>query len=232
MTVAALIVAGGTGSRMGAAVPKQYLRIGGRAIIRHALEAFLSHPRLDVVQAVIGEGHGEMFAEAVMGLKMPMPARGGATRQLSVLNGLEALARREMGAPSVVMIHDAARPFISHELINRLLDDLGMHEGVIPALPVVDTIKQVDGDGLITATIPRHSLRAAQTPQTFYLPPILSAHRQAKEAGDIDLTDDAAVAERAGFEVAVTEGDPLNRKITTADDLTWAEDVLKRGKEA
>ncbi len=233
MTIAALIVAGGTGSRMGADVPKQYLDIGGKAVIRRTLEAFLEHPRVDVVQAVIGEGHGEMFANAVMGLKMPMPVTGGETRQLSVLNGLEALARREMGAPSVVMIHDAARPFVSAALIDRLLDELGQHEGIIPALPVTDTIKRVDEDGIITGTLPRAELRAAQTPQTFYLAPILAAHRQARDEGRTDMTDDAAVAEAAGFEVAVCEGEADNRKITTMHDLEWARELAgKRGAGA
>ncbi len=227
MTTAALIVAGGTGSRMGADVPKQYLELGGRAVIRHAVEAFLNHPRIDLVQVVIGEGHGEMFARAVRGLKMPMPVFGGETRQLSVRNGLEALARRERGAPGVVMIHDAARPFVSAALIDRLLDGLGMHEGVIPALPVVDTIKRVDAEGVIVETVPREALRAAQTPQTFYLAPILAAHRQAQDAGNTELTDDAAVAEAAGFEVAVVEGDAENRKITTAADLDWARRLLE-----
>ncbi len=227
MTVAALVVAGGSGTRMGGDIPKQYLQLGGRAVIRHTLEAFLAHPRIDAVQVVIGEKHGEMFADAVQGLRMPMPVTGGPTRQLSVLNGLEALARREMGAPDIVLIHDAARPFVSAELIDRLLDGLGMHEGVIPALPVVDTIKRVDDEGIIVETIPRSTLRAAQTPQTFYLAPILAAHRQARDAGETDLTDDAAVAERAGFEVAIVEGDPLNRKITTPHDLEWAEARLE-----
>jgi len=227
MTVAALVVAGGSGTRMGGEIPKQYLRLGGRAVIRHALEAFLDHPGVDVVQAVIGETHGELFADAVEGLRMPMPVVGGPTRQLSVLNGLEALARREMGAPDIVLIHDAARPFVSAELIDRLLEALGMHEGVIPALPVVDTIKRVDEDGIIVETVPRNALRAAQTPQTFYLAPILAAHRQARDEGETDLTDDAAVAERAGFEVAVVEGDPANRKITTPHDLEWAEERLE-----
>jgi len=227
MTVAALIVAGGSGRRMGSEIPKQYMDIGGAPLIRHTLEAFLSHPRVDVVQAVIGEDHGELFAKAVMGLKMPMPVSGGKTRQQSVLNGLEALARREMGAPSVVMIHDAARPFVTADLISRLLDALGMHEGVIPALPVVDTIKQVDDEGIITATIPRRTLRAAQTPQVFYLAPILAAHRSALQDGATELTDDAAVAERAGFEVAAILGEERNRKITTPGDLNWARDLVK-----
>ncbi len=227
MSTAALIVAGGTGARMGAQRPKQYLDIGGEALIRHTLKAFLDHPRIDLVQVVIGPGHGEMFAQAVMGLKMPMPVIGGATRQQSVLNGLEALARRELGAPSIVLIHDAARPFVSPALIDALLDNLGMREGVIPALPVTDTIKRVDEEGLIVETVPRASLRAAQTPQVFYLSPILAAHRQAHGEGRDDLTDDAAVAELAGYEVAVVPGDPDNRKITTPHDLQWAEDRLK-----
>jgi len=222
MSTAALIVAAGSGSRMGHDLPKQYLDIAGKTILRRTLEAFVAHPRIDVLQVVIGAGHEELFARAVMGLRMPMPVIGGATRQQSVLNGLEALARREMGAPSVVMIHDAARPFVSAALIGELLDALEMHEGVIPALPLADTIKQVDEEGIVTATLPRHALRAAQTPQTFYLAPILAAHRRALEEGKTDLTDDAAVAEAAGYEVATIMGDPRNRKITTPDDLRWA----------
>jgi len=228
MTIAALVVAGGSGTRIGGDVPKQYRPVAGRAVIRWALEAFLSHPRIDVVQAVIGADHGPHFAEAVKGLSMPMPVFGGATRQESVRNGLEALARREMGAPDIVLIHDAARPFVRHALIDRLLDGLGMHEGVVPGLPVTDTIKRIDEEGLIVETPPRDRLRAVQTPQVFYLAPILAAHRQAAEDGRNDLTDDAAVAEAAGFEVAVIEGDPVNRKITHPEDFEWAERTARR----
>jgi len=227
MSTAALIVAGGSGTRMGAQIPKQYLDIGGKPVIRHTIEAFLHHPRIALVQAVIASDHAQFFSEAVMGLKMPMPVLGGATRQQSVLNGLEALARREMGAPSVVMIHDAARPFVTPALIESLLDNLGMHEGVIPALPITDTIKRVNEENIIVQTVPRDTLRAAQTPQTFYLSPILAAHRQARDEGKNDLTDDAAVAENAGYDVAVIPGDPDNRKITTPHDLRWAEEKLK-----
>jgi 2-C-methyl-D-erythritol 4-phosphate cytidylyltransferase/2-C-methyl-D-erythritol 2,4-cyclodiphosphate synthase len=228
MTTAALVVAGGSGSRAGGEVPKQYRKVAGKAVIRWALEAFLAHPRIDVVQVVIGEGHGVLFAEAVKGLSMPMPVTGGRTRQESVRNGLEALARREMGAPDVVLIHDAARPFVRGALIDRLLDGLGMHEGVVPGLEVTDTIKRVNEEGIVVETPPRDRLRAVQTPQVFYLAPILAAHRHMAEAGRSDLTDDAAVAEAAGFEVAVVPGDPVNRKITHPEDFAWAEETAVR----
>ena len=228
MTTAALIVAAGAGVRAGGGVPKQYREIAGRAVVRRAAEAFLSHPRIDLVQVVIGADHGPLFAAAVAGLSMPMPVTGGASRQESVRNGLEALARRERGAPRIVLIHDAARPFVRPALIDRLLDELGMHEGVIPGLEVTDTIKVVDEADIVVETPPRERLRAVQTPQVFHLAPILAAHRQAAEEGLTELTDDAAVAERAGFEVAVVAGDPLNRKITRAEDFAWAEEVARR----
>ncbi len=226
MTTAALIVAGGSGTRLGADRPKQYLDLGGKAVIRHTLEAFLAHPRVDMALVVIGAGHEDMFAQATRGLALPAPAGGGPTRQLSVANGLEALAALGERAPDVVMIHDAARPFVSAALVDRLLAALDEHEGVIPALPVVDTIKVVDAAGVITATPDRSSLRAAQTPQVFPLPAILAAHRRARERGETDLTDDAAVAELAGMRVAVVAGDPGNRKITSAADLEWARSRL------
>ncbi len=234
MTTAALIVAAGSGTRLGSDVPKQYLNVAGKPILRRTIEAFLAHPGIDLIQVVIGEGHEQFYAEAITGLElsegkhMPLPVIGGATRQISVHRGLEALARREQGAPNVVLIHDAARPFVQPALIDRLLHHLGMHEGVVPGLPVTDTIKRVNAEGIVVETPPRDSLRAVQTPQVFYLAPILAAHRQAAEEGRTDLTDDAAVAEYAGFEVAVVEGDPLNRKITHAEDLTWAEEVARR----
>ncbi len=228
--VAALIVAGGSGARMGAQTPKQYLEIGGKAIIRHTLEVFAAHPRVDMIQVVIGEGHGEMFARAAEGLETPPPVPGGPSRQLSVLRGLEALAARGAGAPSVVMIHDAARPFVPARLIDRLLEALPGRDGVIPALPVTDTIKRVDAAGRIAGTLPRESLRAAQTPQTFRFPAILAAHRAARDAGESALTDDAAAAERAGLSLIVVEGAPENRKITTAHDLEWAREKTERSR--
>ncbi len=234
MTTAALIVAAGSGTRLGSDIPKQYLKIAGKSVLRRTIEAFLAHPGIDMIQTVIGAGHEELYAATITGLElpagkhMPLPVTGGATRQVSVHLGLEALARRERDAPNVVLIHDAARPFVSLALVDRLLARLGMHEGIVPGLPVTDTIKRVNDEGIVEETLPRHQLRAIQTPQVFYLAPILAAHRQAAEENRTDLTDDAVVAEHAGFEVAVIEGDPLNRKITHADDLAWAEEVAKR----
>ena len=226
-SIAALVVAAGSGSRAGRDRPKQYVPVAGKPLLRHSLEAFLAHPRVDVVQAVIGAGQEELFAAATAGLSLPAPVRGGATRQQSVRAGLQALAARPGGAPDMVLIHDAARPFLPAALIDALIDALEEHPGVIPALPVVDTIKRVDARGIIVETPPRDALRAAQTPQAFRFSDILAAHRAAADVGT-EFSDDAAVAEHAGLAVAVIDGAAQLRKVTHAEDFDWAEDMARK----
>jgi 2-C-methyl-D-erythritol 4-phosphate cytidylyltransferase/2-C-methyl-D-erythritol 2,4-cyclodiphosphate synthase len=145
------------------------------------------------------------------------PVFGGATRQRSVRNGLEAQADAE---PEIVLIHDGARPFASRELIARAIEAALRHGAAVPATPMTDTVKQIDGNSRIIATPERASLRAVQTPQAFRFDLILEAHRNAARA---DLTDDAAVAEAAGHPVFVFAGDSDNVKVTTMPDLREAE---------
>jgi 2-C-methyl-D-erythritol 4-phosphate cytidylyltransferase/2-C-methyl-D-erythritol 2,4-cyclodiphosphate synthase len=145
---------------------------------------------------------------------------GGATRQRSVLNGLEALAEE---APEIVVIHDAVRPLVSPQTIGRTIDAVttGVADGAVACMPVVDTLKRAEG-GRITGTVDRLDLWRAQTPQTFRFEPLLAAHRAVAALGDSEetaLTDDVAVAERAGLEIAMVEGEERNFKITTQDDL-------------
>jgi len=223
--VTALIVAAGSGTRAGAGMPKQYVPVAGKALLRYSVSALLAHPRVRAVRVVIGEGQQEAYARAVAGLELPPPVTGGATRQQSVFNGLKVLAEQS-DAPDVVLIHDAARPFLPAAVIDRLLAALKEHDGAIPGLDVVDTIKQVDDAGVIIATPPRHTLRAAQTPQAFRLTDILRAHEQAARAPE-EFSDDAAVAERAGLRVAVVEGAAILRKVTHAQDFQWAEEVAR-----
>ena len=225
MRITALIVAAGDGSRAGGGIPKQFRELGGKSMLLHTVEALLSHPAVETAQVVIGPTHANLYLNALLGLPLPEPVFGANTRQQSVFNGLQALARGD-APPDVVLIHDAARPFVTHALIDCLLDALNEHDGAVPGLPVVDTIKQVDETGRIAATLPRAALRAVQTPQAFRFPAILDAHRQAAEAGAVGMTDDAAVAERAGLEVVVVEGDPSNFKITTMDDIARADALL------
>jgi 2-C-methyl-D-erythritol 4-phosphate cytidylyltransferase/2-C-methyl-D-erythritol 2,4-cyclodiphosphate synthase len=150
------------------------------------------------------------------------PATGGATRQESVRLGLEALAEE---APDLVLIHDAARPFVSAAIISRVLAGLAEAPGVVAALPVIDTLKRAPG-GYVTETIAREQLWRAQTPQGFDYRKIRDAHRAAVAAGFCSATDDAAVAEWAGLAVMVVEGSESNRKLTTAGDLTMAARAL------
>jgi 2-C-methyl-D-erythritol 4-phosphate cytidylyltransferase/2-C-methyl-D-erythritol 2,4-cyclodiphosphate synthase len=224
MSTAAVIVAAGSGLRAGGERPKQYQLISRKPVLWWTLNAFAAHPGVDYVIPVIGETHAEMFAEASHGISTLPPMTGGATRQDSCRLGLEALAAHK---PDKVLIHDAARPFVSSELISHVIAALAFHEAVIPALPVAETLKYAPG-GFIKATVDRSALYAAQTPQGFHFERILAAHRKAFEAGKGNLTDDAAVAELAGMSVAVIAGRHENRKLTTAADVEQADRAFDR----
>lgn len=217
-----MIVAGGSGLRAGGEKPKQYQPIGGKPLIWWTLKAFTDHPGISHVQPVIAAGHEAMFAEAAGGLPVEAPVIGGKTRQESCRIGIEAVARHD---PSKVLIHDGARPFASRDLISHVIAWLDRHPGIVPGLPVADTLKHAPG-GLIRRTVDRAGMWSAQTPQGFDFKAILAANRAAVAEGAVDLTDDAAVAEWAGIEVAVIAGRTENRKITTAEDVEKADRFL------
>jgi 2-C-methyl-D-erythritol 4-phosphate cytidylyltransferase/2-C-methyl-D-erythritol 2,4-cyclodiphosphate synthase len=224
MRTAALIVAAGRGHRVGAPLPKQYLGLSGHAVLRHAIEGFAGHPAVGLVQVVVAGADLALYYAATRGLDLPTPVTGGTTRQRSVLNGLEALAGRGL---DLVAIHDAARPLVDAETITRTLQAATRDgvDGALAALPVADTLKRADGDAMVSATIPRQGLWRAQTPQVFRFERILAAHRAVAALGDDEataLTDDSAVAERAGYRVVLVEGAERNFKITTHADLVRA----------
>jgi len=210
---AAIIVAAGRGQRFGAETPKQYALLAGQPVLRRTLEGFARHGRVQQVLTVIHPDDTPTFAATASGLAVMAPVNGGATRQESVLRGLEALAA---APPDVVLIHDGARPMVSAGLIDTVLEGLTRADGAIPALPVTDTLKHVNAEGRIGATVSRDGLMRAQTPQGFHFDAIFAAHR--KFAGE-SLTDDAAVMERAGHRVITVPGDPANVKVTTPGDL-------------
>ncbi len=213
----ALVVAAGSGSRMGGA-PKQYRLLGGRAVLAHAVDA-LSHPRVDRVQVVIGQGQEADYEAAVGTRAFPSPVIGGATRQGSVQRGLDALAAD--GNVARVLIHDAARPFLPANVIGRLLDALDDAPGAVPVLPVVDTLAR--SDGALGETVARSGLVRVQTPQAFHFDTIREAH--AAWTGD-EATDDAQIARAAGLEVATVAGDPALEKLTYEADFARAEAML------
>lgn len=220
----ALIVAGGSGQRFGAERPKQYLDLLGKPILRRTLDAFLSHPRITGVQVVIDPAWRAQYDRAVAGLTLPEPVTGGATRQDSVRNGLEALAALA-APPARVLIHDAARPLTDAATIGAVIDALDETPGAVAAVPVADTLKR-GARGLVGATVDRDGLWRAQTPQGFRFADILGAHRA---AAGLALTDDAAVAEQAGLPVRLIPATEDNVKVTTPDDLTRAARVLMAG---
>ena len=218
MHVTAIIAAAGAGRRLGAAKPKQLLDIGGGSMLQHSVRAFLMHPRVADVVVVLSP---DLTTLALAGIEPSRAAalrvvKGGDRRQDSVANGFAAVAPES----DVVLIHDAARPFVSADLIDRTIDAAAAHGAAIAALQSRDTVKRVAGDGRITETIPRETIYLAQTPQGFRRD-VLAAAIELGRSG-VEATDEAMLAERAGYHVHVVDGDPGNVKVTTSADLDAA----------
>ncbi len=222
MSHAVIIVAAGKGVRAGGTVPKQYQLLAGEPVLKRTLRAFDDHPLIDRIQVVIAEGQEDRFAEASEGFtKVLPPVIGDAERQGSVLKGLEALAHH---APETVLIHDAARPFVTAETIEQVIASLADADGAIAALPVSDTLKRDTGETAIAETVPRQGLWRAQTPQGFRFETILSVHREFSDRQD--MTDDASLMEAAGRSVGLVEDLGTNMKITRPEDFALAERML------
>jgi 2-C-methyl-D-erythritol 4-phosphate cytidylyltransferase/2-C-methyl-D-erythritol 2,4-cyclodiphosphate synthase len=216
MTVSVIIAAGGQGTRLGGSVPKQWLAIGGRTLLARSIAAFDAHPRISEIVVVVPPGSDTAL---VPGAGKPRRVvAGGARRQDSVAEGFAATS----ADASVVLVHDAARPFVTPEVIDRAIDGAIAHGAVVPAVPVHDTVKQIapDAGARIAATLPRETLFLAQTPQGFRRD-VLAAAIEAGRRG-ASGTDEAMLAEQAGHDVHVVPGDEGNVKITTAADLERA----------
>jgi 2-C-methyl-D-erythritol 4-phosphate cytidylyltransferase/2-C-methyl-D-erythritol 2,4-cyclodiphosphate synthase len=226
--IAALIVAAGSGTRAGGDIPKQYTTLGGLSILQRSIDAFVASGSISEIRTVIHAEAQGLYTASLSGEPAVLgpPVTGGASRQASVRAGLEAILP---SSPDIVLIHDAARPFVSGAVIRRVVNALATSAGAIPGLPVADTLKRAHADGTIGATVPREGLWRAQTPQGFRFSAILEAHRRAAEAGRDDFTDDAAIAEWAGLQVALVDGEPQNVKITTAADIAEARNRLEAG---
>lgn len=228
MSVTALIVAAGRGIRAArpkSMIPKQYLPVGGVPMLSRAIAAFASHPSVDDVIVVIQPEDGGLYEAASQSFssRLRPPVAGGAERQDSVRSGLEALAANP---PDRVLIHDAARPFVEPSLITRVIASLDEHEAALPCVPVTDTLT-VTKDGRVTGTLPRDELWRAQTPQGFRFDAILAAHRAAAKEGGATFTDDAGIAQWFGLEIALVEGSETNRKLTSAEDIASADELLR-----
>jgi 2-C-methyl-D-erythritol 4-phosphate cytidylyltransferase / 2-C-methyl-D-erythritol 2,4-cyclodiphosphate synthase len=227
VSTVALIVAAGRGTRASAAgaVPKQYAMLAGTAVLHRTLSAFIGCPKIDAVAAVIHADDRAQYDTAVRGLgtKLLPPIIGGATRQESVRLGLEGLAKLNF---NTILIHDAARPFVTDDVITNVLDALRRATGAIAALPVADTLKEESPGLLVARTVSRDRLWRAQTPQGFTFQAILDAHRRAYAQSVGGMTDDAAIAEWAGLSVAIAQGSEANTKLTTAEDIAMAARML------
>jgi len=215
MRVVAILVAAGRGARFGGEVPKQFLPLLGRPVLRHAAEALLRDGGVD---AILPVGEAEALMPALAGLPVLPAVAGGETRQASVLNGLRALAG---DPPDAVLVHDAARPVVPPGTVPALLAALRDVPGAIPALAVSDTLKRGEG-GRIAATVPRAGLFRAQTPQAFRYEALLAAHLGAVG----EATDDAQLLEGAGLAVALVAGHEGNVKITWPEDLARVETTM------
>ncbi|MRG55432.1 bifunctional 2-C-methyl-D-erythritol 4-phosphate cytidylyltransferase/2-C-methyl-D-erythritol 2,4-cyclodiphosphate synthase [Phyllobacterium sp. SYP-B3895] len=230
--VAAVIVAAGRGERAGQSVegPKQYRKIGGEAVLAHTLHAFLECPLIDDVIVVIHKEDDALFTQALGDRAGRVVAvTGGPTRQESTRLGL--LALKDI-SPDHVLIHDGVRPFISADLLERVVFNLTPHIGVLPVLAVSDTLKAAGNDAMVSATVPRAGLYAAQTPQAFPFLPILAAHDAAFAVGRSDFTDDSAIAEWHGLPVRIVEGSADNTKLTWAKDIEMADERLTKQHSA
>ncbi len=222
MKNAVVIVAAGLGTRAktdSQATPKQFRALAGRTVLERAVAPFSGHAAIDAVLPVVRAGDEAAVAEMIGDAPGVLaPVAGGDSRQASVRAGLEALAD---AGPDHVLIHDAARPFVSGRIIDDVLAALGREVGAIPAIAVADTVKRGQS-GRITETVDRSGLYGAQTPQGFRFAAILEAHRAAASASG-PFTDDASIAEWAGLPVALVAGSAENRKLTTAEDFEMAE---------
>ena len=229
MTTAVLVLAAGTGDRLGAGTPKALVSLRGRPLLEHTLKGIAESGVADTVVVVFPEPARSSFESRLEGLPRAIRAailvRGGRTRQESVRLGLEAVA----GSADVVLCHDAARPLATAELFRTVAGGLREVEGSIPMIPSPDTVKLVEA-GKVIRTLPRAQVGLAQTPQAFLVPALLEAHGQALREGTVG-TDDAMLVEAAGYSVAAVEGEIQNFKITTPDDLRRAEQILSERGE-
>ncbi len=217
-----LVAAAGCGVRAGLGVPKQYARINGKSVLRHTLEKFMAIQGITSIRVIIDPAHMTQYEDAANGLPLAAPVHGGATRKDSVHNGLLAIG--DAADDAIVLIHDAARPFIESAQIYALLEAMRDGRAATLAAPVVDTLVKSD-----YTAIDRNEVHAVQTPQAFYLQDLLKAHAHFK--GDGRFTDDAGLITAMGGTVRLIDGTRGNFKITTAEDMAMAEKLLSIPRE-
>lgn len=219
----AVVVAAGAGRRLGGERPKAFAKLGGRPLLAYAVELLEDHPAVERIVLVVPEGWEEpatLLADELVAGKVAAAVAGGDARALSVAAGLAEVR----GDAAVIAVHDAARPFASAALLDRVLAGLAEADGAVPGVPLTDTVKRVRG-GRVEETLERADLCAVQTPQAFRADALRRAYD--RPAGELaSATDCAQLVERAGGRVVVVPGDPANMKITDAADLHRAEELV------
>ena len=223
--VAVVVPAGGSGTRMGNEIPKQFLQLGGVPLLIHALRVFESSRTIAEIVVVVPRDSVTYCQEELLPQfafsKISAVTAGGARRQDSVWNGLQAVDERT----KIVVVHDAVRPLVTGAMVEEVVGGARTHGAAIVAIPLHDTVKQVTPDGMIETTLDRQRLWSAQTPQAFDVELLREAHRSSHEAG-VEATDDAFLVERIGHRVAIVNGSPDNIKITRPEDLVMGEAIL------
>lgn len=233
----ALILSGGTGTRLGAAVPKQYIEVNGRPIISFCMERLFFHEGIDAVQ-IVADPAWHDFIVGCMGVpetekkwrKFRDFSAPGETRQLSILNGLEDI-RKYAGDGDYVLIHDAARPLLSEELITRCLDAAKEHEGALPVLPMKDTVYASTDGRRVTSLLKREEIYAGQAPEVFLLGKYYDANRRLSREEMLRINGSTEPAILAGLDIALVPGDEGNFKVTTEADLKRLCDIMGKNQE-
>jgi 2-C-methyl-D-erythritol 4-phosphate cytidylyltransferase len=225
--VAVIIPAGGKGTRLGTALPKQFLPLAGIPILRRTVEVFQSYRGVHEIVVVVPSDQisrtRKLLPSSEFG-KLTGIVAGGSHRQESVWNGMQALAV----PPDIVLVHDAVRPMVDRKVITEVIHEAAVYRAAVVGVRVKDTIKVEEHTGFYSRTLPRHTLWAVQTPQGFRADVLQNAHRAARHAGFLG-TDEASLVERLGIPVRIVEGIEKNLKITTKEDLQLAEFLLRKG---
>ena len=223
--VAAVVPAGGHGTRMGNEIPKQFLQFGDIPLLVHALRVLESNRTICEIVVVVPHDAVTSCAEELLPpyafSKISNVVGGGTRRQDSVWNGLQAVD----GRTTIVVVHDAVRPFVTDTMVERVVDGARTHGAAIVAIPLHDTVKRAAPDGMIETTLDRQRLWSVQTPQAFGIELLREAHRSSQETG-VEATDDAFLVERIGHRVSIVNGSPYNIKVTRPEDLVMGEAIL------
>lgn len=226
----AIILSGGVGTRMGEACPKQYIKVAGKPIINYCVETFCNNPRIDKIVICLADEWRAFVEESLKDIVTTQSiiySKPGRTRQFTIYNALEKLESVGIASDDVVIIHDAARPLVSQQLIDACLDENRVCDGVLPVIPMKDTIYMSRDGKNIDALLDRNTLFAGQAPESFVFGKYLQAHRNMSDAKLEKINGSTEIAQMAGLNVRLIKGDSMNFKITTPDDLSTFETIVR-----